>query len=316
MGPIVLYLHAAITGEDADFIVKLKDVSSGRVATVLSRGWLKASHRELDPERSRPWQPFHPHTRAVPVDPGEVNEYVIELRPIATVFEKGHAIVLEVRSCDYPMEPLRPHPALAAVEPPILQQGGRLPGASRPRLPVAPGAAGDHQRLAGDHSRTAAADRERRQTGFGGESKRMRGATNETLEQQNGSNWSACVWPRVRGGVGRCVRDGSDATTTTGRGASTTTTSRPCRATGSQAAPAEFTVLLPHPAPYMFFESVVAAAEGFFQKRGLNVQIGWSTVPRERSPRSLPGRGTSSGATWARTCGPLPWRSSIRSRST
>ncbi len=106
VGPIVLHLHAAISGEDGDFIVKLSDVAPDGASTVLSRGWLKASHRELDPERSRPWQPFHPHTRAVPVVPDEVNEYVIELRPIANLFEKGHAIVMEVRSCDYPAEPL------------------------------------------------------------------------------------------------------------------------------------------------------------------------------------------------------------------
>jgi predicted acyl esterase len=106
VGPVVLYLYAALSGEDADFIVKLKDVGPEGTQTVLSRGWLKASHRTIDQERSRPWQPFHPHTEAVPVIPGEVNEYVIEVRPIANLFKKGHEIVLEVRSCDYPMEPL------------------------------------------------------------------------------------------------------------------------------------------------------------------------------------------------------------------
>ena len=67
--------------------------------------------------------------------------------------------------------------------------------------------------------------------------------------------------------------NGSAATTTTGPGASTTASAAVSTTTGSQAAPAEFTVLLPHPAPYMFFESIVAAAEGFFEKRGLKVQI-------------------------------------------
>jgi NitT/TauT family transport system substrate-binding protein len=58
---------------------------------------------------------------------------------------------------------------------------------------------------------------------------------------------------------------GSDTSTTTSAGGSTATT--------GQAASTEFTILLPHPAPYMFYESLVAAGEGFFEKRGLKVKI-------------------------------------------
>jgi len=105
VGPIALYLFASIKTEDADFIVKLLDIDPDGHAFVLSRGWLKASHRELDSEKSKPWQPYHPHTRAVPVKPGEVNEYAIEIRPIANLFRKGHRIRLEIWPCDYPVEP-------------------------------------------------------------------------------------------------------------------------------------------------------------------------------------------------------------------
>jgi uncharacterized protein len=71
---------------------------------VLSRGWLKASHRELDKDKSKPWQPYHPHRRSVPVVPGEINEYAIDIRPIAYLFKAGHKIKLEVWGCDYPMQ--------------------------------------------------------------------------------------------------------------------------------------------------------------------------------------------------------------------
>jgi len=104
IGPIALYLYASISSDDADFIVKLKDVSPDGTEFVLSRGWLKASHREIDPERSKPWQPFHPHTSATPVIPGDINEYAIEIRPIANLFRKGHKIKLEIWSCDYPSD--------------------------------------------------------------------------------------------------------------------------------------------------------------------------------------------------------------------
>lgn len=104
VGPVALYVYASLSGDDADFIVKLKDVSPDGSEFVLSRGWLKASHREIDPDKSKPWQPYHPHTRSIPVVPGEINEYAIEIRPIANLFKKGHKIKLEIMGCDYPLD--------------------------------------------------------------------------------------------------------------------------------------------------------------------------------------------------------------------
>jgi len=104
VGPIALFLYASISTDDADWIVKVKDVRPDGSEFVLSRGWLKASHRELDKEKSKPWQPYHPHTRSLPVVPGEINEYAIDIRPIAYLFKTGHKIKLEVWGCDYPMQ--------------------------------------------------------------------------------------------------------------------------------------------------------------------------------------------------------------------
>jgi len=108
IGPIALYLYASLGGEDADFIVKLKDVGPDGSESVLTRGWLKASHRETDKNKSKPWQPFHPHTSATPVVPGEVNEYAIEIMPISNLFKKGHKIKLEIWGCDYPLDAVDP----------------------------------------------------------------------------------------------------------------------------------------------------------------------------------------------------------------
>ena len=105
IGQIALYLYVSISGEDADFIVKLKDVSPDGSESVLTRGWLKASHREVDEEKSKPWQPYHPHTSAIPLTPGEINEYAIEIRPISNLFRKGHKIKLEIWGCDYLSDP-------------------------------------------------------------------------------------------------------------------------------------------------------------------------------------------------------------------
>ncbi len=70
----------------------------------VTRGWLKASHRALDAERSKPWRPWHPLTRAgqKKVTPGEITEYAIELMATANLFRKGHRICLEIAAADMP----------------------------------------------------------------------------------------------------------------------------------------------------------------------------------------------------------------------
>jgi predicted acyl esterase len=104
IGPMALTLHASLSGEDGDFIVTVADVDSSGSAYVLSRGWLRASHRELDQERSQPWQPYLTHTNPTPVSPGEVVEYAIAIQPIANRFPAGHRLKLEIWPCDYPNE--------------------------------------------------------------------------------------------------------------------------------------------------------------------------------------------------------------------
>ncbi|HEY7246486.1 MAG TPA: CocE/NonD family hydrolase [Xanthobacteraceae bacterium] len=119
-GPAVLNLFAAIDQDDTNWIVALKDVGpdvSVRSAREgerelpqnlcereLTRGWLKASHRAIDPKRSKPWRPWHPLTRAAQkkVVPGEINEYAIEILATANLFRRGHRICLEVACADMP----------------------------------------------------------------------------------------------------------------------------------------------------------------------------------------------------------------------
>lgn len=119
-GPIVLNLFAAIDQSDTNWIVILKDVGpdssvmsaregerhapSDLPERELTRGWLKASHRAVDPARSKPGRPWHPLTREAQkaVVPGEINEYAIEIMATANLFRKGHRICLEITSLDVP----------------------------------------------------------------------------------------------------------------------------------------------------------------------------------------------------------------------
>lgn len=100
-GPIALYLYASIDTDDTNWIVTLNDVSPHGAETILTGGWLKASHRAVDESKSKPWQPFHPHTESVPVVPGEICQYAIVIQPTSNVFKEGHSLKLEITSSDY-----------------------------------------------------------------------------------------------------------------------------------------------------------------------------------------------------------------------
>jgi len=99
-GPIELHLFAALDAEDANFIVKLWQITPGGTRMPLCRtGSLKASHK-LDHEKSQLGRPVHDHTKRVPVTPGDVNEYVIEVNPIGMVFPAGSSLELEIKAMD------------------------------------------------------------------------------------------------------------------------------------------------------------------------------------------------------------------------
>lgn len=101
-GPIALYLYASINTDDTNWIVALKDLDSAGAGIELTRGWLKASHRALDEDKSKPYQPYHTHLNPQSVVPEEIGEYAIEMRPTSNVFRKGHRIRLEIMSADLP----------------------------------------------------------------------------------------------------------------------------------------------------------------------------------------------------------------------
>jgi len=103
-GPIALYLQASISTTDADWIVEIRDVNPAGEEKLVTMGWLKASHREIDEDKSKPYRPHHPHTRSVPIEPGAVCEYPIEIRDTSMVFRQGHRIELVIKGQDAPWE--------------------------------------------------------------------------------------------------------------------------------------------------------------------------------------------------------------------
>jgi len=105
-GPIALYLHAVIDTEDTNWIIRMFDVDPQNRKVALTSGWLKASHREVDEAKSKPWAPYHPHVRSFPVTPGEMVEYPIKIHALSNVFRRGHSMELEIRNNEDPFDPL------------------------------------------------------------------------------------------------------------------------------------------------------------------------------------------------------------------
>ncbi|MBU0927883.1 MAG: CocE/NonD family hydrolase [Spirochaetes bacterium] len=99
-GPIGLHLFASIDAADANFVVKVHELyPNGERHYMPCFGALKASH-PIVPEESTPWLPVHDHSKSVPVKPGEVREYHIEINPSGKVFMPGHRIQLEIKAMD------------------------------------------------------------------------------------------------------------------------------------------------------------------------------------------------------------------------
>lgn len=113
VGEIVLELYVSSTNIDTDFIVKLADQApqgaaeraGGRqpASVNVTKGWLRASHREKDDGKSRPSRPFYTHANPQPIVPGQVYRYDIELLPCAYRFRKGSRIRLEICNADSAM---------------------------------------------------------------------------------------------------------------------------------------------------------------------------------------------------------------------
>ena len=99
-GPLALYLEAAIDIDDTNWMADLVDLDPEGNRQWISSGHLKAAHRALVVEKSRPYHPVHPVQDPVPVPPGEVIEYAIAMMPTSNVFKKGHRMELVIRNQD------------------------------------------------------------------------------------------------------------------------------------------------------------------------------------------------------------------------
>jgi predicted acyl esterase len=110
-GPVAAKLWVSSDTVDADLFLVLRvlDPAGKEVVFIGSNdprvpvglGWLRASHRKLDPQRTLAYRPWHTHDEEWPLTPGEPVELDIEIWPTSIVVPTGYRIALTVRGKDY-----------------------------------------------------------------------------------------------------------------------------------------------------------------------------------------------------------------------
>jgi len=110
-GPSALKLFVSSSTADADIFAVLRvfDPQGKEVSfqgaldpkTPIGQGWLRASHRKLDPKRSLPYRPLHTHDEKQPLAPREVYELDVEIWPTCIVVPAGYRVALTIRGKDY-----------------------------------------------------------------------------------------------------------------------------------------------------------------------------------------------------------------------
>jgi predicted acyl esterase len=69
--------------------------------TPVTRGWLRASHRKLDPKRTLPYRVFHAHDEIQKLEPKQTYELDVEIWPTCMVFPKGYRMAITLMGKDF-----------------------------------------------------------------------------------------------------------------------------------------------------------------------------------------------------------------------
>src|SRR5579875_97753 len=125
-GPASAKLYIASSTADADLFVVLRVfdpdgqdvsfVSAQDPRGIITKGWLRASHRKLDMERSLPYRPWHPHDEKQALVPGEVVECDVEIWPTSVIVPPGYRLGFSVLGRDFAWEGNGPWPKIYGID--------------------------------------------------------------------------------------------------------------------------------------------------------------------------------------------------------
>ena len=122
-GPLMAKIFASSSTKDIDLFLTFQAFSpeghevefQGTVDphTPLAQGWLRASHRKLDPSKSLRYRPYHSHNEIQLLEPGTIYELDVEIWPTNISLPKGYSIALEIGGKDFerPVPPNKPNEA-------------------------------------------------------------------------------------------------------------------------------------------------------------------------------------------------------------
>ena len=109
-GALSATLWVSSSSEDMDLFLTLRHfdaegnevMETGQQGTPVpvAKGWLRVSHRELDPKLSLPYRPYHKHQRRLYLTPGEIVQVQVEIWPTSMVYAKGSRLRLDVQPRD------------------------------------------------------------------------------------------------------------------------------------------------------------------------------------------------------------------------
>ena len=110
-GPVAARLYVSSSTTDADLFLVLRVFAPGGEEvtfpgaidphTPVAQGWLRMSHRKLDPGLSTPYRPYHAHDEVQPLTPGAVYQADVEIWPTSLVIPAGYQVALTIRGRDY-----------------------------------------------------------------------------------------------------------------------------------------------------------------------------------------------------------------------
>jgi hypothetical protein len=72
--------------------------------TPVARGWLRVSHRKLDPERSLPYRPFLTHDEIQKMVPQQRYVVDVEIWPTSLLIPRGYTLALTLMGKDFEFE--------------------------------------------------------------------------------------------------------------------------------------------------------------------------------------------------------------------
>jgi predicted acyl esterase len=110
-GVMALKRFASSSTTDADLFVTVQAFApDGREVefqgtidphTPLAQGWLRCSHRKLNPTKSLPHRPYHTHDDKWPLVPERIYEIDIEIWPTCIILPAGFRLAINIAGKDF-----------------------------------------------------------------------------------------------------------------------------------------------------------------------------------------------------------------------